>query len=167
MFDYLCLHPRWWTSSTARCRTEWCWLEGTWWGMSAARTATASLAGFTSLLPKIARDTKRAVSSLRERWFERARALKSTSLQTTHETLEWMTSPPLSYHLCTKRHHLQTLSSKSWLHPSRTLPRSLAYDHRPLLNRRLFCWLFSMRKKCIPPKENSWWHTYEAVNLLL
>lgn len=87
--------------------------------MSAARTATANWAGFMSLLPKIVSDTKRAGSSWREPWFERARASKSTSLQTTHEPLDQIISPPLSHLLCTARHHLQTLRSvKSWLHPS-------------------------------------------------
>lgn len=144
--------------------------------MSAARTATANWAGFTSLLPKIVSDTKRAGSSWRERWFERVRASKNTSLQTTHEPLDRIISPPLSHLLCTARHHLWTLRPvKSWLHP-RLLPN--LYDHGPLLSRTLFCWLCSNREKkgldqmsqgITPPpkikkqnKKNSWGHTYEA-----
>lgn len=99
-FNHLFLHLRWWTSSIARCRTEWCSLEGTWSGMSAARTATANWAGFMSLLPKIVSDTKRAGSFWRERWFERARASKSTSLQTTHEPSDRIIPPPSSHLFC-------------------------------------------------------------------
>lgn len=114
--------------------------------MSAARTATANWAGFMSLLPKIVSDTKRAGSSWRERWFERVRASKSTSLQTTHEPLDRIISPfiPSPLH-CTPPP--ADFANSEVLASPQTLFPSLVYDHRSLLSRRLFCWLCSNRKK--------------------
>lgn len=141
--------------------------------MSAARTATASWAGFMSLLPKTASGTKRAGSSWRERWFERVRASKSTSLQTTHEPLAWMKSSPLSCYLCTARHHLQTLwSVKSWLGPTRPSP---SLTRCLCLKKKDCCWLCSCGGKKVskchraePPKQlgtHVWSCNFTHVNV--
>ena len=74
-------YTRWWTCSTGRCRTDWCWQAGMWWETSAVRTATASWAGSTSTLRRIASATRRAVWSWSGPWWGRARALRSTHPQ--------------------------------------------------------------------------------------
>lgn len=145
---HVCLsqHIRWWTYSIVRCRTEWCWLAGTWWETSAARTATASWAGSMSLPQRTASGTRRVASSWRGRWSGRARASKSTSPLTTREPSynSWITHScalctvfPIPLPLCCIPPSADLVVSNI-LAP----PPSRTYDLWALLFGRLIGWIY-------------------------
>lgn len=73
-----------------RCKTEWCWLAGTWYAMYPARTATPSSAGCTSLPLRRANGTRKDESSSRGLLSLRAMASRST----------WATDPLLCCPAC-------------------------------------------------------------------
>lgn len=99
---WLAVAPRWWTCSTARCRTVSCWQDGTWCVTSVARIATASWAGSMSSPRRTASATRRAVSFWRGRWSGRARASRSMSPLTIPEF-----DPPTHRHRRSDPHTLR------------------------------------------------------------